>query len=52
MIDPSWEVDVPSVLAMESVRIIDIRTDDEVASAPLAGAQAYSMDRLLNARDD
>ena len=30
MIDPSWEVDVPSVLAMESVRIIDIRTDDEV----------------------
>ena len=30
MIDPSWEVDVPSVLAMDSVRIIDIRTDDEV----------------------
>ena len=49
MIDPSWEVDVPSVLAMESVRIIDIRTDDEVASAPLAGAHEHiPMDRLLN----
>lgn len=49
MIDPSWEVDVPSVLAMESVRMIDIRTDDEVASAPLTGAHEHiPMDRLLN----
>ena len=49
MIDPSWEVDVPSVLTMDSFRMIDIRTDDEVASAPLAGAHEHiSMDRLLN----
>ena len=49
MIDPSWEVDVPSVLAMESVRMIDIRTDEEVACAPLAGAHEHiPMDRLLN----
>ena len=49
MIEPSWEVDVPSVLAMESVRMIDIRTDDEVAGTPLAGAYEHiPMDRLLN----
>ena len=49
MIDPSWEVDVPSVLAMKSVRMIDIRTDNEVACSPLAGAHEHiPMDRLLN----
>ena len=49
MIDPSWEVDVLSVLAMDSVRIIDIRTDDEVRCAPLAGTHEHiPMDRLLN----
>lgn len=49
MIDPSWEVDVPSVMEMKSVRMIDIRTADEVAFAPLAGEHEHiPMDRLLN----